>query len=75
MRPHHAAAARAVELENHPLVEISRKALAIEIVTHNLGSSIPKHRGTAAHSYGIAMQVCNSPIALSMYPTALALCP
>ena len=46
MRSHHATAARAVELENHPLVEISRKALAIEIVTHDLGSSIPDHRGT-----------------------------
>ena len=46
MRPNHAAATSAVELQNHPLVEISRKALAIEIVTHDLGSSIPKHRGT-----------------------------
>ncbi len=65
MRSHYAAAARAVELENHPLVEISRKALAVEIVfvRHYLGS------------YGIDMQVCNSPNALSMYPIALALCP
>ena len=65
MRSHYAAAARAVELENHPLVEISRKALAVEIVLvgHYLGS------------YGIDMQVCNSPNALSMYPIALALCP
>ena len=75
MRSHHAPATRAVELENHPLVEISRKALAVEIVTHDLGSSIPKHRGTVTHGYGIVMQVCNSPSALSMYPTALALCP
>ena len=36
MRSHHAAAPRAVELENHPLVEISRKALTVEIVTHAL---------------------------------------
>lgn len=36
MRSHYAAAARAVELENHSLVEIARKALAIEIVTHDL---------------------------------------
>jgi hypothetical protein len=65
MRSHYAAAARAVELENHPLIEISRKALAVEIVLvgHYLGS------------YGIDMQVCNSPSALSMYPIALALCP
>jgi hypothetical protein len=65
MRSHYATAARAVELENHPLVEISRKALAVEIVLvcHYLGS------------YGIDMQVCNSPSALSMYPIALALCP
>ena len=65
MRSHDAAAARAVELENHPLVEISRKALAVEIVLgcHYLGS------------YGIDMQVCNSPSALSMYLIALALCP
>jgi hypothetical protein len=65
MRSHYAAAARAVELENHPLVEVSRKALAVEIVLacHYLGS------------YGIDMQVCNSPNALSMYPIALALCP
>ena len=41
MRSHDATAARAVQLENHPLVEISRKALAVEIVTHDLGSSIP----------------------------------
>ena len=36
MRAHYATAARAVELENHPLVEISRKALAVVIVTHHL---------------------------------------
>ena len=48
MRTHHAAAARAVELENHPLVEISRKALAVEVITHDLGSSIPQQRGTVA---------------------------
>ena len=47
MRSHHATATRAVELENHPLVEISRKALAVEIVTHRLGSSIPGERGEA----------------------------
>ena len=47
MRSHHATATRAVELENHPLVEISRKALAVEIVTHDLGSSIPRERGEA----------------------------
>jgi hypothetical protein len=65
MRSHYAAAARTVELENHPLVEISRKALTVEIVfvCHHLGS------------YGIDMQVCNSPSALSIYPIALALCP
>ena len=32
MRSHYTPAARAVELENHSLVEISRKALAVEIV-------------------------------------------
>ena len=65
MRSHYAATACAVELQNHPLVEISWKALAVEIVLvgHYLGS------------YGIDMQVCNSPNALSMYPIALALCP
>ena len=37
MRPHYAATARAVELENHPLVEISRKALTVifVLVRHN----------------------------------------
>jgi hypothetical protein len=65
MRSHYAAAARAVELENHPLVEISRKALAVEIVF------VCHYQG----SYGIDMQVCNSPNALSIYPIALALCP
>src|SRR5579863_3654012 len=65
MRPHYAAPARTVELENHPLIEVSRKALAVELVLV----------GHYLEGYGIDMQVCNSPNALSMYPIALALCP
>ena len=34
MRSHYAAAARAIELEDHPLVEISRKPFAVEFVCH-----------------------------------------
>src|SRR4029077_11570809 len=34
MRSHYAAAARAIELEDHPLVEIVRKPFAVEFVCH-----------------------------------------
>ena len=47
MRSYYAAAACAVELENHPLVEISRKALAVEIVFagHYLRKLRHRHAG------------------------------
>jgi len=47
MRSHYAAAARAVELENHPLVEISRKARTVEIVFvgHYLRKLRHRHAG------------------------------
>ena len=47
MRSHYAAAARAVQLEDHPLVEISRKALAVEIVFagHYLRKLRHRHAG------------------------------
>ena len=47
MRPHYAAAARAVQLKDHPLVEISRKALAVEIVFagHYLRKLRHRHAG------------------------------
>src|SRR5216683_2741880 len=34
MRSHYAAPARAIELEDHPLVEIVRKPFAVEFVCH-----------------------------------------
>jgi len=75
MRAHHAAAAAAVELEDHPLVEVSGKALAVifVFVGHDLRDYHPAASRKSGTSYGIDMHVCNSPTASLMYPIALAL--